>query len=166
VKKFVVRVLLGLGVLFVALICLAAFAGWRSLRYVREHKPEMIALSERFTNCFYAGDRRCLETLTTWDDKTILGPASAGSQITARLGRRGKATPVEESWSTRTFTSVKSGTLTTTEVTFSVVYDADRKALEHFTLAESAARGLRVQSFRVNSPLLLTPVVAKTSAVP
>jgi hypothetical protein len=162
VKRWILRVLIGLGVLLLLAVCLGGVATWRAKRSMDKRKPEVIALTERFTKCFYNRDQPCLDALTTWDEKRLSGAGLVGftSQITERLGQRRGAIPVDKSWSWKSFANVNGKTTTFIAVVMVATYDADPKTEEHFELVDDS-RGLRVRNYHVNSPLIFQAPVPK-----
>lgn len=152
-RKAVFWSAVGCGGLLVIVAAVAGIAIWRINVSLDERKADVVALTNRFTDCFYRSDVKCAKALTTWDGNILDSLPAMSSQFLERLGTRGAADPVEESWSMKKFKSVTGATTTTILVRFDVAYTNDPHAVEAFEVVDDGG-GLRVRNFRVSSPKL------------
>lgn len=164
VKKIVVGSLLGCGGLVVVVAVIAAIAVSRTLSTLDDRKPEVVALTDKFADCFYRSDEACLRSLTMWDEAMFDTAPAAAAQFTKHLGARRTATPIDESWSRRTFRSAAGETTTTVSVALNVAYEHDANATETFVVVDDDGK-LRVRHYKVNSPMLFVEPSTQTEPV-
>jgi len=156
---------MGIGALFALLVLglmAAGFFGWRANKALDKRKPEIVAFTERFSKCFYARDRACLQATTIWSGEVLTETCAGGKSnfFSEHLGRRGIAVPVDKSWSAGSFHPVGGTTRTIISVSMLTAFERDPKTEESFVLVEES-HGLRVRQYRVESPRLYETPAAK-----
>jgi hypothetical protein len=149
VKKVLVWSFLGCGGLLIVVAAAAGFAIWRIKASIDDGKPDVLALTDKFTDCFYRGDVTCAKSMTAWDEAVLSSLPAMASRFRERLGARGRAIPVDDSWSMHTFKHVTGATTTTILVVLNVAYTNDAHAVEMFELVDDG-HGLRIRNFHVN----------------
>jgi hypothetical protein len=138
--------LLGLGLLVLAG---AGLYLWRLSSEMERYKAPAHAAIDRFAACLYAGDEPCVREATDWNDEVHAGAARLAVTLHDKLGERGRASAIPESW------RINSAKETTLSVTFRTPYELDPNAIEKAVFVVRPDGTLRVRGFHVDSQRLI-----------
>jgi hypothetical protein len=147
------RVLAVIGALFALAVGVTAVGLSRVEGSLDEDKQKVLVAAGEFAACLYRADVACLSAKTVWDEKLLGDALERAQRIQSQIGARGKATPIENSWSMRKYSSLTLSVTTTIRVTLSTSFERDPNAREWFEFVEQSG-SLRVRNFRVISAKL------------
>lgn len=138
------------GGLFLLVIAITAVGLRRVGASLDDDKTAVLTLIDEHAKCLAREDIACLKATSSWDDQALESALAYARTITAQLGARGKAEPIESSWSLRKFNSLTSGATIMTRVSLATAYERDSHAWERVEVVEHKGT-LRVRSRRVHS---------------